>query len=136
MFFPFLMSEAKYGEVGLLIADLQNAPSASIAVNAIVQLYKAVSREKEIDKKILAFSISHNNDMVRIYGYYALIQEDRTSSYCYGIHKFHFTALDGKEKWTAYAYTKNIYNSSHHTWNESKALSISCRIQKPFSSAR
>lgn len=30
------MCEAKYGEVGLLIADLQNAHSASIAVNAIV----------------------------------------------------------------------------------------------------
>lgn len=36
MFSPFLMCEAKYGKVGLLIADLQNAHSASIAVNAIV----------------------------------------------------------------------------------------------------
>lgn len=110
IFFPFLTCEAKCGEVGLTVADRQNAHSASIAVNAVVQLYKAVSREKEIDKKILAFSISHDNETVRIYGHYALIQEDKTSFYRYAIHKFDFTALDGKEKWTAYAFTKNLYD--------------------------
>ena len=110
IFFPFLTCEAKCGEVGLTVADRQNAHSASIAVNAVVQLYKGVSREKEIDKKILAFSISHDNETVRIYGHYALIQEDKTSFYRYAIHKFDFTALDGKEKWTAYTFTKNLYD--------------------------
>ena len=110
IFFPFLTCEAKCGEVGLTVADRQNAHSASIAVNAIVQLYKAVSREKEIDKKILAFSISHDNETVRIYGHYALIQKDKTSFYRYAIHKFDFTALAGKEKWTAYTFTKNLYD--------------------------
>ncbi|MCJ1355109.1 MAG: hypothetical protein MMC33_005100 [Icmadophila ericetorum] len=110
IFFPFLTCEAKCGEVGLTVADRQNAHSASIAVNAVVQLYKAVSREKEINKKILAFSISHDNETVRIYGHYALIQEDKISFYRYAIHKFDLTALDGKEKWTAYTFTKNLYD--------------------------
>jgi hypothetical protein len=36
IFFPFLTCEAKCGEVGLAVADQQNAHSASIVVNAIV----------------------------------------------------------------------------------------------------
>jgi hypothetical protein len=39
-------------------ADRQNAHSGSIAVNALIQLYRASSRVEELDRKILAFSIS------------------------------------------------------------------------------
>lgn len=69
-----------------------------------------MSREREIDKKILAFSISYDNETVRIYGHYDLIQEDKTSFYRYALHKFDFTALKGKEKWTAYTFSKNLYD--------------------------
>ena len=108
--FPFLTSEAKCGEVGLAIADRQNANSASVAVNAVVQLYRAVSREQEIDREVQAFSISHDNETVRIYGHYALIQGDRTTFYRHTIKKFDFTSEEGKEKWTAYQFTKNLYD--------------------------
>jgi hypothetical protein len=30
--------------------------------------------------------------------------------YRHPIHKFDFTTLDGKEKWTAYKFTKNVYD--------------------------
>jgi len=33
-----------------------------------------------------------------------------TSYYRHPIHEFSFTALDGKEKWTAYKFTKNVYD--------------------------
>ena len=110
IFFPFLTCEAKCGEVGVCVADRQNAHSASIAVNAVVQLYKAVSREKEVDRKILAFSVSHNNEYVKIYGHYALIQGDRITFYQHPIKKFDFTSEEGKEKWTAYTLVKNLYD--------------------------
>ncbi|KAK4243491.1 hypothetical protein C7999DRAFT_18157, partial [Corynascus novoguineensis] len=32
-------------------------------------------------------------------------------SYRYPIHKFDFAALDGKDKWTAYRFTKNVYDT-------------------------
>lgn len=54
--FPFLACEAKCGEVGLAVADRQNAHSASIAVNAIVQLYKAVDRKGVITACIFNFA--------------------------------------------------------------------------------
>jgi hypothetical protein len=48
--------------------------------------------------------------MVRIYGHYALIEEDKISYYCHQIRSFSFTELDGKEKWTAYRFIRGVYN--------------------------
>jgi hypothetical protein len=47
---------------------------------------------------------------VRIYGHYPVINGKDTTYYRHPIHEFSFTALDGKEKWTAYKFTKNVYN--------------------------
>ena len=34
-----------------------------------------------------------------------------TTLYRHPIHKFDFTALDGKDKWTTYKFTKSVYNT-------------------------
>jgi len=68
----------KCGEQALNRADRQNAHSGSIAVNALVQLYRASSRV-ELDRTILAFSISHDHSMAKIYGHYALIEGESSS---------------------------------------------------------
>jgi hypothetical protein len=47
---------------------------------------------------------------VRIYGHYPVIDRVKTSFYRHPIHTFDFTALNGKEKWTAYKFTKNVYD--------------------------
>ena len=47
---------------------------------------------------------------MRIYGRYPIIDGDKTAFYRHPTHTFDFTALDGKEKWTAYKFTKNIYD--------------------------
>jgi hypothetical protein len=69
-----------------------------------------VKREAEVHRQILAFSISHDHTSVRIYGCNPLIDESKTTFYRHLIHKFDFTALEGREKWTAYKFTKNIYD--------------------------
>ena len=46
------------------------------AVRGVVELYRAVKREKELHREILAFSISHDHRSVRIYGHYAIIEEE------------------------------------------------------------
>jgi len=48
MYFLFLTSEVKCGNEALNIADRQNAHSASVAVNAVVELYRAVSLQDEL----------------------------------------------------------------------------------------
>jgi hypothetical protein len=46
---------------------------------------------------------------VRIYSHYPVINGKDTTYYRHPIHEISFTALDGKEKWTAYKFTKNVY---------------------------
>ncbi|KAG9228182.1 hypothetical protein BJ875DRAFT_528176 [Amylocarpus encephaloides] len=110
MYFPFLTCEVNCGATALDIADLQNAHIATMAVRGVVELFRQVKREQELHREILAFSISHDHRTVRIYGRYPIIEGDKTTFYRHPIHTFDFTVLDGREKWTAYKFTKNIYD--------------------------
>jgi hypothetical protein len=110
MYFPFLTCEVKCGAAALDVADRQNAYSMTMALRGIVELFRLVKRETEIHQEILAFSVSHDHSSVRIYGHYPIINGNKITFYRHPIHKFDFTALDGKEKWTAYKFTKNVYD--------------------------
>lgn len=106
----YLTCEVKCGAGTLDIADRQNAHSMTLAVRGIVDLVRLVKREDEVNRKILAFSVSHDDRSVRIYGHYPVITGKDTKYYRHPIHEFSFTALDGKEKWTTYRFTKNVYD--------------------------
>ncbi|KAL8794591.1 MAG: hypothetical protein Q9182_007611 [Xanthomendoza sp. 2 TL-2023] len=110
MYFPFLTCEVKCGAAALDIADRQNAHSMTLAVRATVELFRLVGREMELHREILAFSISHDHRSVRMYGHYPVIDGKDTKYYRHPIHEFSFTALDGRDKWTAYRFTKNVYD--------------------------
>ena len=110
MYFPFFTGEVKCGGAGLDIADRQNAHSMSVALRALIVLFRSVKREKELDREILTFSVSHDDTTVRIYGHYPVIEGDKIIFYRHPIHKFDFTALDGKEKWTTLKFIKNVYD--------------------------
>ena len=110
MYFPFLTCEVKCGAAALDVADRQNTHSMTLAVRGVVEMFKLVKRQKEIDREILAFSVSHDDRCVRIYGHYPVIDGKTTTFYRYPIREFSFTELDGKEKWTAYKFTKNVYD--------------------------
>ncbi len=89
----------------------------TLAVRGVVELFRLVNREGQLHQKILAFSISHNDEVVRIFGHYPIIDGDKTTFYHHPIKKFNFTSEEGKDKWTAYRFTKNIYNvwmPDHH----------------------
>ena len=111
MYFPFLTCEVKCGAAALDVADRQNAHSMTIAVRAVVELFKYIKREKELDREILAFSISHDHRSVRIYGHYPVIQREKITFYRHPIRTFDFTEQDGKDRWTAYKFTKNVYDA-------------------------
>ncbi|KUI72312.1 hypothetical protein VM1G_07783 [Cytospora mali] len=110
MYFPFLACEVKCGAAALDIADRQNAHSMAIAARAVVELFRLVKREAELDRQILSFSISHDHRSVRIYGYYPVINGKDIKYYRHPIHTFDFTTLEGKDKWTAFRFTKNVYD--------------------------
>ena len=98
MYFPFLTCEVKCGAAALDVADRQNAHSMTVAVRALIELFKSMKREKELNREILAFSVSHDHSSMRIYGHYSVSEDEVTTFYRHPIHRFDFTALDGKEK--------------------------------------
>ena len=83
----------------------------TLAVRAVVELFRLVKRQMELNREILAFSISHDHDMVRIYGHYPIINGTEITYYRHQIRRFSFTDQEGKEKWTAYKFTKNVYDT-------------------------
>lgn len=109
MYFPFLTCEVKCGAEALSIADRQNANSMTLAVRGVTELFRLVKREKEVDRKILAFSVSHDDSIVRIYGHYPVIKGKETEYYRHEVDKFDFTSRYGQDRWTAYKFTKNVY---------------------------
>jgi len=79
MYFLFLTCEVKCGAAALDVTDRQNAHSMTVAVTGIVKLFKAVKREKELHQKILAFLILYDHRLMRIYGHYIIINDDKTT---------------------------------------------------------
>ncbi|PNP49477.1 hypothetical protein THARTR1_09799 [Trichoderma harzianum] len=110
MYFPFLACEVKCGTTALEVADRQNAHSMTLAARGVVELFRLVKRENEINRQILSFSVSHDHRTVRIYGYYPLINGKNTKYYRHLIRAFDFTALDGRDKWTTHQFIKNVYD--------------------------
>jgi hypothetical protein len=108
MWFPFLTCEVKCGAGALDVADRQNAHSATLIMRDVVKLFRVVKQEKQLHREILAFSVSHDHRLIRIYGHYSMIENQKTIFYRHPIRKFSFTELDNKEKWTAYRFTKNV----------------------------
>lgn len=70
----------------------------TVAVRALIELFRLVKREKELDREILTFSVSHDYRSVRIYKYYSVIEGDKTTFYRHPIREFSFMEQDGKEK--------------------------------------
>ncbi|KAI9675098.1 MAG: hypothetical protein M1817_001506 [Caeruleum heppii] len=112
MYFPFLTCEVKCGAAALDVADRQNAHSMTVAVKGLVELFRAVKREQELHGHLLAFSISHDDCSVRIYGHYPMIQGDQTSFHRHPLTKYDFTNQEGRERWTGYKFTKNVFDYS------------------------
>lgn len=75
-YFPYLTCEIKTDGEDLEIADRQNMHSMSIVLRSLVQLAEAAGNVERINRRVLGYSISHNIDDVRIYGYYPEVTED------------------------------------------------------------
>lgn len=109
--FPFFTCEVKCGNQALDIADRQNAHNMTVAVRGVVELYRNVERAEELHRKILAFSISHDHRNVRIYAHYPEIERLDTRYYRHLIKEFSIANEDGKDRWAAHQFTRNVYDS-------------------------
>ncbi|KAL9013824.1 MAG: hypothetical protein Q9173_001505 [Seirophora scorigena] len=111
IYFPFFTTEVKCGQQALDIADRQNAHSMTVAVKGIVELYRRVGRAQELHRKVLGFSLSHDHRTVRIYSHYAEIDGPGTTYYRHLLEDFAILGRDGKNRWMAYQFVRNVYGS-------------------------
>lgn len=56
LYFSFLTCEVKCGPAALAVADRQNAHSIRLVVGAVVEPFRLVRREDELDREILDLS--------------------------------------------------------------------------------
>ncbi|KAL8800265.1 MAG: hypothetical protein Q9182_005289 [Xanthomendoza sp. 2 TL-2023] len=116
--YPFFIVEAKTGEEGLNKADLQNAHSAGIAVNTILELQKAAfevtapKRVEELFRKPLVFSVSHDGTQAKLYAHFAAPSDSRTGAYTIQrceIDAISFFRRGGADRFKPYNFTLNVY---------------------------
>ena len=116
--FPFLVCEAKTGERGMNEADRQNIHSASIAVRAIIMLYREAFEKTEPHRllqlygQVLVFTVSHDNDRIFLYGHFAVTDPGLPSGlkfYRYPIGLFSLTTNGGADRFKGYNFVRNIY---------------------------
>ena len=65
--FPFFTCEVKCGTQALDIGDRANTNSMTIVLRGVVELYRRAGRVMDVHRRILGFSISHDDKNVRIY---------------------------------------------------------------------
>ncbi|KAI9891712.1 MAG: hypothetical protein M1814_002462 [Vezdaea aestivalis] len=107
--FPFLSRESK--SVGQLnVADKQNAHSMTVAMKGLVDLFRSVGRQQDLHRKILAFSFSHDCQMVSINAHYPEIEGDETKYFRYTIGEFTFLGNGNQSQWISYKFTRAIYD--------------------------
>lgn len=96
MYFPFFGKEVKCGASGLDVADNQNGHSMTLAVRAVVELYKLVGREEELHRKVVAFAASHDDRVVRIYAYCPFFEGDGYSIWRHTVNEL---VIGQRTKW-------------------------------------
>ncbi|KAH6973718.1 hypothetical protein BKA56DRAFT_105389 [Ilyonectria sp. MPI-CAGE-AT-0026] len=109
-YFPFLACESKRGAGDLSVAERQNAHSMTLAVRGVAELFRWRERESEVDRQILAFSITHDHRSVTIYGHYPVMGGKDIQYYRHTIKYIDIRADNGEKKWAAYRFVKNLYD--------------------------
>lgn len=114
--FPFFTAEVKCGKEALDIADNANLNSATIAQRAVFELYRRAGQASKIHRRFLAFSLSHDDGSVRIYGHYPEIDGDKITFHRRRGRVFAYDDEDAKEWETAAQFVWNLqthYASLH-----------------------
>jgi hypothetical protein len=106
MYFPYLTAEIKSGNQALELADRQNMHSMCIALRAVVSLSQSAGYPEKVHRRLLGFSISHELDGLRIYGYYPEIDDGKTSFFRWPVAQFNIWTKE--DKWTCYRFVENL----------------------------
>jgi hypothetical protein len=113
LYFPFLLCEVKCGNEGINRADRQNMHSSSLAVKAIVELFLALGENQasQLNGQILVFSVSHDNERVKLYGHFPILELDRITFYRYPIATFDLNFEESQGRKRTHDFVRAIYGT-------------------------
>ena len=63
--------------------------SASVAGNAVIELFQSVSTAEQLNRWVLTFSLSHNHRVVKIFAHFARIEGSKIN-----FHRRHLFETD------------------------------------------
>lgn len=106
MYFPYLTAEIKCGNQALELADRQNMHSMCIALRGVITLCQAAGCTEEVHRRILGFSISHELEGFRIYGYYPEVSDGKVSFYRWPVAQSNIWTKE--DRWTCYGFVENL----------------------------
>jgi len=113
MWFPFFVSGVAETEEQLELVDRKNANAMTLAVRAVVDLYRMAYRHRELHREVVAFSLSHNQSHARVYGHYPVFDKE-SGDFTYHrrlLEDVHFArpGSSPEQKWRAYNIVRGIY---------------------------
>jgi hypothetical protein len=108
MYFPYLTAEIKSEMQALELADRQNMHSMCIALRAVVSLAKEAGSVglRTVHRRLLGFSISHDHEGFRIYGYYPEIEDGEASFFRWPVAQL--TMRTKEDRWACYRFVENL----------------------------
>jgi hypothetical protein len=63
----------------------------TLAVGGIAEPFRPANRAEELHLEVLAFSVSHDHETVRIYGHFPVIEGTKTTHWRYPLREYGFT---------------------------------------------
>ncbi|KAF4546982.1 Hypothetical protein D9617_77g092360 [Elsinoe fawcettii] len=108
IYFPYLTAEVKCGRQGLDLAERPNMHSMTVAMRGVVDLYRRAGRTEEVHRRVLGFTISHDDAIERIHAYYPEINGDETTYWRKVIKEFAIGSHNGEQRWASYRFTLNV----------------------------
>ncbi|KAK5093563.1 hypothetical protein LTS08_008887, partial [Lithohypha guttulata] len=108
IYFPFLTAEVKCGKQGLELADMPNAHSMTVHQRGIVDLARGAKRTNVVHRRVLGFSMSHDDNGARIYAHYPEVNGEEITYWRETLREFTFGRDKGKDRWRCYQFTINV----------------------------
>ncbi|KAB2573767.1 hypothetical protein DBV05_g7591 [Lasiodiplodia theobromae] len=108
IYFPFLTCEAKAPKEWVKYAENQNAYAMMVAVSSTFDLFQAAGMEHSVHRKVLGFSISYNDSVVVVDGYYPVVTGQGLSIYRTRRIKMSIPPTDSDTR-RSWRFVRNIY---------------------------
>lgn len=109
MSFPFLTCEVKCEGDALEKADWPNGNSMAVSARGLVHLYRQAGRLEQLHRRVLCFSVAHDDRSVRIYAHYVeVVEGGGVKHFRHELRSFYLRDREARDRETTYRFFYNV----------------------------